>query len=227
MTSALDIITDALNRLGVYSPGEPLTSADSSLALTLLYDMVDEWVNDNIYLYELVPTVIPLVIGKSAYTLTSRPPRLRMGPGQAALTIGATVTDLNVVSQIEWIAIVNGYPTQGTPETLFYDPQYPFGVVNVNPTPSAIGTVTINGWQPLPLFTVLSTQYAMAEGVEEALKTNLAVRAKPYFVKAETPLDPAIVALAGDSKTTLRQYSMISRAMQRRQRERKQNASGA
>lgn len=225
MTTPTDLITDALTKLGVYSPGEPIAAADMAQGLIRLNDMLDHWADDNLYVFQLSAIAVSVTSGGSTYNIPApRPPRLLNGPGRASVLVGSSTTPVNVVSQVEFSVIQGGYTSTGTPDTVYYDPQYPAGILNVRPIPGTSGTLTVQGWTPLIQFTGLTQNVTLAEGVEDTLKSNLAVALKPYF--NNVAIDPVIVSEAADSLTTLRQYAQTSRAMIRRQRERRPNASG-
>jgi hypothetical protein len=220
VTTANDLITDAIQKLGVYAPGETMTAADSAQGLTTLNDMVNQWGEEYLTVYTLTATTIPLVANQKSYTIgvvaspsinQQRPPRIETGPGAASIS-GAPV---NVVSSVEWNAIEGTNTGFGTPDTLFYDPQYPNGVLNVAPTPDAIGSLIFQAWTPLRSFASLSLPSVIfAAGCEDALKTNLALALKSYF--SPGAIDPALVVLAANSKQLLGYTNLTSRAMLRR-----------
>lgn len=215
MTTATDVAQDSLEKLGIYAPGETIAAADASRCLTVLNDMLDHWADEYLSAYSLIPTTIALVIGQSSYTIGTiagtsinqqRPTKVNFGPGAALL--GAV--PINVVSAVEWQAI-QGLATQsGTPDTLFYDPQYPIGVLNVAPKPVAGGNLVFQAWTPLRSFPDLTTSYTLAAGVDEALKTNLAVVLQSYFSGAN--LSPMVVAAATLAKQSLRHSNSPSKA---------------
>lgn len=222
MSSARDIIQDALERLGVYAPGETMTDADAERGLIKLNDMLNQWGDDYLFVYQLVPTAITLVIGTASYTIgvsgatitQSRPTKINSGPGGASVLIGSTTSLVNVVSAIEWASIEGIVPGTGTPENLYYDPQYPNGVLNVSPTPDAVGSLTFQAWQPLRSFASLdipASTVNYAAGAEETMKSNLAMELKPYF--SDSQLNPAVMMAASEGKMALRQTNITSRAM--------------
>lgn len=69
MTTALEIITGALKRCGSYSPGEPLSSADSSDALETLNDMLDSWSTDQASVYSDIENTFTFTPGQYQYTI--------------------------------------------------------------------------------------------------------------------------------------------------------------
>lgn len=226
MTTALDVITDALFNIGVYAAGEPLTAADSALGLTVLNDMIDQWNEEYIPVYALTAATANIVGAKAAYNVANggdfniaRPIAIAMGPSGASALISAATTPINVVSQNEWEQIqAKNTPGVGTPPLYaFYDPQYPTGVLNINPVPaSSTGSITINAWVPASTLTTLSTSNVFAAGGVRALKTNLAIRLQPYFLDSQ--INPILALESVETKDALRYTNQTSRAMMRRYR---------
>lgn len=222
---ASDIITDALQKLGVYAPGEAVSDADMTRGLTCLNDMLDQWQNEYVFVYSLATLTMNLVNGSASYTIgppgsyativSGRPNKIQAGPGAASVVSGGTTYPVNVVSRLQWSAIQSVDPGPGVPDTLFYDPQYPVGVLNVAPTPNANGMVmTFYSLVPFTLFALQSASAAFFQGTVDALKGNLAIVMKPYFTAAQ--IDPVVVAMAQSSKEYLRTQGVTSRAMLKR-----------
>ncbi len=96
MTTALDIITDALQKTGIYAPSETINDADANIALIALNKLIDSWREEFLYLYELTQTVIQAQNGKQVYTIGAptgadivqpRPQKINGGPGAAMASL--------------------------------------------------------------------------------------------------------------------------------------------
>lgn len=218
MITALDIITDALVKLGIYAPTETPTAADVNQGLVSLNDMLDQWADEYLYVTQSVATVITLVNGTSSYTIgpggvinQARPQQITAGPGVANATITAVTTPIDVVTGLEWRNIYSVAPGSGTPNILYYDPQYPLGILHLAPTPASVGTVTFGAWLPLTEFPDEGTEFTLVPGMDDSLKTNLAVALKPYFATAQ--IDPLVVMQAMRGKSMLRYTNLASRSM--------------
>lgn len=222
MTTALDIITDALQNIGVYSPGEQISAADSATCLTVLNDMIDQWNEEYIPVYALTTVTGNIVgaqltynVGSGAAFNIARPIAIQFGPQAASCTISSVTTPINVVSQLEFENIEKTNAVAGTPLYAFYDPQYPVGVLNINPAPAASsGTITISAWVAAATLAALSTSNVFASGAVRALKTNLAVRLQAYFL--DSPISQALALESIEAKGALEYTNMVSRAMKRR-----------
>jgi hypothetical protein len=228
VTKALDVITASLQKLGIYSPVETISTADQGTGSVVLGDMIDEWFSEYIYPQQRISTTFPVAVDQSVYTIgpenaditAARPSRMLASPDAASfIPTGGTISFVNVVSAVEWHAFhasaAGVSDQQGTPDTMYYDPQYPTGVIMLAPTPVAVGELTC---QPLSTFIgfadLNTTDYNLDFGTVEALKNNLAVALKPYF--SQSALNPATVLAAAASKAALKRRTILSRAMLRR-----------
>lgn len=219
MTTALDIITDALGILNVYAAGEAISDADAEQCLTRLNDMMDSWSNESLACYAILEQSVALVAGKSTYTIgtsggadinATRPLRLIEGPGAAYIQDGnGNNFDVDVVTQDQWNLIGNRGSTVNAniPTVLFYDPQFPLGKLNFWAQPNIGGyTAFWDQYQQLTDFTNLAATFSLPPGYALALKTNLAVHIKPYFATAQ--LDPDVRDQAAESKRIIKRTNM-------------------
>lgn len=211
MSTALDVITDAFQLLGVYGAGDTIATADQTLALQVLNDTLDVWSNESLAAFCTSTQSFQVVAGQSTYTIGSggqinatRPIRLIDGPGACFLRDGNNNDfPIDVVPQDVWNEIGNKTDTSNIPDTLFYDPQYPLGIINLFPVPSLSGyTVFLTSYQQLGDFASVSTPIAFPPGYKRALGLNLAVELKPYF--ADGQLDPIIIQKAAETKGILK-----------------------
>lgn len=206
MTTALDLITDALEIDGIYAPGETISSADSARGLTVLNDMIDSWSNDSLAVYARTEISKVLTIGDSQYTVGSggdinvtRPLRVLDGYGAAyVVDSNSNRYPLEVVQQDRWNLIANIVTVNSdVPTTLFYDPQYPLGVINLYPVPSQAYTLYFDALLQLTTLVSLTTSISLPPGYERAIKRNLALELWPYFKGIDkVPPQPLVRAAA-------------------------------
>lgn len=224
MPTALDIITDAVIRIGVYAPGESITSADQAQCLSMLNDMVDGWSNDNLACYEITEQQGTLTPGQSAYTIGTsggatfnlpRPLRLVTGFG-AAYTQDQNGNNygIDVVERDRWNLIGNrtDQVQSDFPSTLFYDPQYPLGVLNFYPVPTQSYLVFWDSYLLFSEFAAINTAINLPQGYKDALQKNLASEIWPYFKSGEvspTILRQAQLALAKVKRNNKRQATAV------------------
>jgi hypothetical protein len=216
VTKALDLITDALQLLSVYDPNEPLADSDAQRGLTTLNDMMDSWSNESLTCYAIVEQSTVLVPGQQSYTIgpggqinTTRPIRLIEGPGAAYVQdSNGNNYGIEVVPRNKWNMYGNrsSIVTSNFPDTLFYDPQYPLGVLNFMPYPSAPYTAFWDSYLQLSDFANLDTQMTLPPGYALAIKTNLACYLKPYYLSSDLPAD--LIAQASASKANIKRSNM-------------------
>ena len=222
------MFSDSLELLGVYDPGEPLTAADAQRCMNTSRQMLDSWSNESLTCYAILEQSAPLVPGQQSYTIgpggnfnMTRPLRIIGAPGSVYVQdSNGNNYGVNVVSRAQWNMIGNrdaSVVTSNFPDTLFYDPQFPLGVMNFNPTPSSSYTAFWDSYLQLVDFTSLSDPLNLPPGYELAIVTNLALMLKPFYLDAQ--LDPAVVAQASASKAnikrtnTRRQVSIYDQAI--------------
>ena len=214
MTTALDLITGALIDLGVYAPGETVTDADAEYCLGKLNDLLDSWSNESLACYANLEQSVVLQVGVSQYTIGSggmiaapRPLRIQTGPGAAYITdFNNNVFGVDVIPQDQWNMLGNRTVTSNIPDTIFYDPQYPLGIINVYPTPSIGYTLYFDSYLQLSEFSSLSTTVSFPPGYVRAIKSNLAIEVKPGFKDAQ--IDPIIVEVASRSIAAIKRSNI-------------------
>lgn len=218
MTSALDLITDALEWIGSYAPGETISDPDAERCLSKLNDMLDQWSNESLSCYAYSQQSGTLIPGQQAYTIgtsgganfpITRPLKLMSGPG-AAYTIDTNGNkyQMSVVTIEEWQLIANStnLSQSNFPDTLFYDPQFPLGILNFNPYPNIGYVAHWTSLLQLTDFTSLASVVTLPPGYKDALQTNLAIKIWPYF-KEGMP-DAWRVQEAKDAKGTVKRTNM-------------------
>lgn len=201
MTTALDVITDAGQRIGVYAPGEVLTSADSTLGLTVLDDMLDSWSNENLTCYAIQEQSAPLTPGTFQYTIgpggmfnMPRPLRIKYGTGAAyILDTNGNRYVVDVVQRGQWNLIGNlSNINSDIPTTLFYDPQFPLGIMNIFPVPLINWILFWDSYLPFVTASNLATAFSLPPGYMRAIKLGLSVELWPYY-KPDTAQPPALL----------------------------------
>lgn len=213
--TARDIIQDALEMLGVYAAGEIMSDADAQRGLSCLNAMVDSWSNESLTCYANLEQSGTLVPGQQYYTIgpgaadfnMQRPIAITVGPGAARITdTNGNQYDMEVIQQDRWNLIGAPYTTSDIPDTLFYNPQYPIGILGVFPVPIIGYTMTWDSRLQISDFASLLTPMSLPPGYYMALTTNLAVFAKPYFASAQ--IDPLVIAQAMNSKGNVKRSNM-------------------
>jgi len=216
MSTALDIIRRAYQMIGWLASNEPLSGADTELGADQLNKMLDSWSNESLMCYAVLEQSTVLVPGKTAYTIGSggdidaaRPLKLRDGYGAAYLRDSNNNNYwVTVVQKDRWNLISNRGPTitSNIPDTLFYDPQFPLGVINIWPTPTEAMTLFWDSYLALPDMPTTATAFSLPPGYELALQSNLAVLLAPFCGK--TQVSPDVRAIAMQSKAQIKRTNI-------------------
>ncbi len=216
MTTALDIITGAYGLLGIYGVGSAIASQDAQLGLSVLNDMLDSWSNESLTTFATLEQSFTLVPGVQSYTIgvggtlnMTRPIRILEGPGTAYVQdTNGNNYPVEVVPRDKWNMYSNRSMliTSDFPTILFYDNQYPLGIINVAPFPTIAYTMFFDSYLQLADLSSLNTAISLPPGYAKALKTNLAGELHPYF--ADSQLSPVVIAQAFESKGNIKRSNM-------------------
>jgi hypothetical protein len=213
VTTFLDIATDALQRLGVYAPGEAISSADIAQAFTTYNDLADYLSNMNLACYANAEQSFVLVPGDGQYSIgptgqiaQSRPLEILDNPNAARIVDGnGNVFPVDVIDQFAWNSISTQVVNSNLPEVVFYDPQFPNGLINLWPIPSAAYTFYFLSRLTISEAANLTSAISLPPGYNLMLKSQLAMRLLPYFGAQVTPQDRAdIKAEARETLATIK-----------------------
>ena len=187
MTTALELITDAMGEIGAVEAGQSVSAEDAALGLRVLNRLFQRWSNMRL----LQPAYFFLALGCAAsYTL---------GPGGSpAVTrpikvLSATYVDtggleypVRIVTREQWDAIPNKADTGTYPECIWYAAEVTNGIVYAYPKASsgALKLDVLTNMQAL----ALSGTLTLPDGYESAIVPTLADDLAPHYSKA-TPAD--------------------------------------
>jgi len=110
MTMPIDIISRALKDIGALEAGETPTPDAAQDAFEMLNDLVDQWSNENMMVFNVTEIIFPVISGQVQYSLGPYP--------QTQNFIGATFTgsiDGNILTVTETItgAVAQGQLLSG------------------------------------------------------------------------------------------------------------------
>jgi hypothetical protein len=207
MLTTLDIITGALRKIGEYAPGETLSAADSTDALSTLNGLLDMWSNEHLAVYANIENVLAWTAGKGSYTVGSggdfniiRP--LKITSMYSRLTATGSSIDMpcELVAAPKYMSIGMKNQPGPWPKLAYYDMQYPLATLYVWPVPTA--PYEFHLWTDQTFADVgLNDTFSMPQGYFLALQYNLAVLLAPEY-GIEPP--PTVLRLAKSMKATLK-----------------------
>lgn len=210
MSTGLDLVTAVLQKASVYAPGEVIPDDDAQRCLTVINDMLDMWSNENNAVYCTTTQNFQLVAGQSQYTIgpggnvnAPRPLKIYDDPGSVGVIDGSGYNyPVRVVQQPEWnlIAAKNIDFVQSTIAlVIWYDPQFPLGVINIYPAPGAGYEMYIVYPFILADLTLAST-LSLPQGYQKAIVDNATDYCWPYFYNLRVdPVPPDIQRQAKES----------------------------
>ena len=190
MSTARDLIYDALLDLGAIASGESVDAAQGADALRAINQLLDAWSLDSLLILESTVETLSLVGSQQSYTwgtggnlATTRPLKVL----DASVTVDASPTfekGIELINRDQWDAIPSKQTTSSIPTRLWVQTGYPLVTLNFWPMPSEVKTVTLYSQKQLTSLASLNTTLSLAPGYELALRTNAAVRLAPQFGKS-------------------------------------------
>jgi hypothetical protein len=189
--SSFQIITGAMRLIGAIQTGEVPPAEEYDDALASLNGMIHAWQANGLHVWTQTTIEVPLLGGQATYLIGIGSPGLSTTPRPLKITAGRFMfgddeTPLILMSRLDYANLSNKAVPEGVPAQYFYDPQLPYGVLTVYPTPLVDGVAKFVGQRPLQSF---DTQRDTADIPQEwisALRFSLAVELGPeYDVPAE------------------------------------------
>lgn len=215
--TALSLLQDAFEKIKVYPPGVTINAADSSRGQSVMNQMLDQWSNQSYACFANLEQHFNLVVGKNSYTIgtsggadivQARPLEILKGPGRAYLMdANNNRYPIDVVEQDQWNELGLLTVTTDLPDTLFYDPQFPLGIINIFGTPSAVHPVYFESRLPLATLASLTTAFSVPPGYVQAIKDNVAIKLWPYYKQGDPTkslVDEAADSLAVIKRTNIK-----------------------
>jgi hypothetical protein len=191
MATVLDLITDALQEIGVYGAAETVSAEDAAVCLTALNGLLDSWTIENLNLYAQTDVVAALpaatvsrTIGPSMQFNCDRPVRLELG---CFVRVGELDYPLDVIDQVQYNEITLKTQSGGWPTCVTYDTEFPTG--NVYFWPTGACEVHLNVATQIDQFTATTDTFTLPPGYRRALTLTLAEEVAPKFqvqVQAQT-----------------------------------------
>ncbi len=201
--STFQIITGAMRLIGAIQSGEVPPAEEYDDALATLNGLVHAWQANNLHVWTQTTIDVPLVVGQSAYHIGIGAPDLSTTPRPLKVTggrflFGSEEIPLMPMTRWDYANLSGKTSPPGPPAQYFYDPQLPYGVLTVYPTPATGGLARFVMQRPLQSF---DTQRDTADIPQEwisALRFALAIDLAPEY---DTPAERLkILKELGDEK---------------------------
>lgn len=210
MTTARDVITQAMKDIGAIGVGQTPSAEDITDGFVRLNGMISQWAQKRWIVYHLINQVFTAT-GAVSYSIglggdidTTRPAKVqaaffRLQTSGSGNAVDYQLEVLNAREDYNRIALkqMNSFPV-----CLFYDSGYPLGHIYIWPVPNSSYEIHLTLKQPLTQFTNLSDTVVFPPEYEEAMRLNLAVRLSIPF---QLPIQPQLAVMAKASLNVLRQ----------------------
>lgn len=177
MTTARDLVTDALMNIGVLRMGGTMTGQQSAHGLRVLNRIVDNWRAKSLYVYALTNLTANFsgtgaTVGASLTVNTDAPLRF---VDSCYYVKSGTSYPLPMWTHAQYFAIGSKTEAGEYPQGFYFDGNVP-GVVHVWPVPSASVEYHFVVMKKLSEFADIATDYSLPDGYEAALHDELCIR---------------------------------------------------
>lgn len=208
MTTPVELINLALKQAGVLGVGQTATKEDTADSFKLLNMMLAQWAIRRNIVHQIVDTAC-IGTGTGTYTVgptqqfnTARPPRIVGAYCRQLNTPGLPVDyPLELIqSATDW-GKVSLKTMASMPSAVWYDPQFPVGVLHVWPVPNPTYEVHILTLVPLANFATPYEDIVLPPEYDEAIMLNLAGRLCMFY---QIPLPQGLPQLAAASLEAIR-----------------------
>lgn len=208
MSTALDIITNAMMEMGAIAQGETPSAADAAFALSKLNRLFDQWNARKLFVfcqnfnsYTIQPNLQPHTIGPTGATFNVPIRPVKISNANIVLNnITPNVRFALKIRDADWWAAnrVQGVTTT-LPTDLYYQPSWPNGNLFLWPVPTVAYLVELETWNTNAAVS-LTTPFLYPPGYEDAITYTLAITLCPAFGRA---VDPTLLTLAVKAMQTI------------------------
>lgn len=209
MTTARDLINDALKDAGAIGVGQTALAEDINDGMKRLNAMMAQWTRQRWLVYHLIDIAftadgsLNYSIGAGGVLNFPRPDRVEAAFFRQVVGVPGNQVDypLEILNSREDYNRIALKSMESFPACLFYDSGFPLGYIYIWPVPTNLYEIHLSLKATLQSFASLNDSVNLPPEYEEALRTNLAVRLR---VKYQMPIDPQLVALAKYSLNVIR-----------------------
>ena len=204
--TCLTLVSDALTEIGWLAQGETPTYNDGDYCRRRLNRMLDSWATRGLYCYYLDHTNHTFTTSAQSYTIGASGADFTAARPEHILKANLMSSDgyRTPLYVVEWPADygrITAPATSGTPNTLYYQPTVPNGVLYPYPYP----TDTASGLElfttvALQTYSALNTAYHLPPGYQEAITCSLAELLCTAYGR---PLTPELVTAARNARVNI------------------------
>lgn len=212
MTTARQIITSAMRKIGAITKNESPSADEAADGLEMLNDIISSWSNDSTKIYARTLESFSLSANDGAYTIgsgadfnTARPVSIV----SAYVRSGSVDYPLEIVTDQDY-ALISFKEISGIPEFLNYDYGYTTGNIKLYPLPASAYTLFLLSEKVLSSISSLDTVISLPPGWERALKYNLSIEMAPEYGQ---PVAQEVLAIAVESRSAISSAIMRNKSL--------------
>ena len=161
-TTGQDIIYGALRQISSVTPGEPIDGTEASNALTVINRLLAAFSMEWGLIQDVTAESFPLIAGQKSYTIGSGGNFNTVRPDKIFNqwifdSLSGIRYPLQMLTDNQYQGIMLN-TIQSIPKAIYYDPQYPLGIIYMYPTAS-LTTYQLNleSYKPMAQFATLSS----------------------------------------------------------------------
>lgn len=208
-TTALDICSAALKKLGVLGAGETLSYDDAADAFVSLNSLMDQFAAERGQIY---------TVTRTTWTITTSVQNYSVGTGSTVNVARPMFVDdihfqdtsvsptleypMTMLTEDAWANLRQRTITSPYPQYWYFNPTYPTATISLWPVPTS---TTLQGvlYAPTAIaqFTALGQTVALPPGYAHMLITNLALELAPDYDRQPSP---ALVEAARNSMAVVK-----------------------
>jgi hypothetical protein len=199
MSTALDLIKEAMEVVGVLGVNETPNSWQADRGLKTLNQMIELESIDRTMIFTVEQNTFPAVSGQAVYTIgvggdlnIARPPII----DNLFIRINSVDFPLKSINNQDYDGIPNK-ASGAFPQYFYYDAAFPLANLYVYGAPTQ-GDFYADTWEPLTTFTNLATNLVFPDGYEVMFVYNLAKYLAPKYGMSISPeaMDIAVNSMA-------------------------------
>ena len=213
MTTVAELITDSMLSINAIAGSEVPSAAESSAALRVLNDLIEEWNNERLLVYTINRSEFALVAGQQSYTIgaggnfnTVRPIRIDSALIKVTSSTPNVELPLELLTVDQWMAITVKSVASTIPLRLYNTMAFPLSTIYLWPYPSVVSTLVLNVWNQITAFAAVTDTVTLPPAYLKALKLNLAMELTMQYGSQPGAV---LVSRAAEAKATLKRTNTV------------------
>jgi P22 tail accessory factor len=194
MSTAGQLIAQALLKIGVTASGETLPADEANEGFIELNQMLDVWSNDGLMIYHVTNYLFDVTPGVSTYSIgpqatwdtgtMKRPMQIQKWGAFVRQTVAPGLTNdykLEYWPNETYQNVFLKGQTTNFPSRFTYQPGYPIATIILWPVPTIALQFGLSGLDQFQTFSNLTDQVSLPPGYESAIVFNLAINLAPSY----------------------------------------------